>query len=380
MTRLRYKLRILWALLVKEVLLIRSNPLAPKVIFMMPLAVMLVMPLVASFDVKNVGVAVVDTSHSPLSRRIVADMSASQWLRVDTVVATYPQAMESLEHGGADVILSLPPALDRQPELIDIAANSVNATKGVLGAQYVAQSVSMTLKRWQSRQGAVAATPSTQLQVSTPQQDASVINMYNPTLNYKFYMIPALVGVLIIVICGFLPALNIVSEKETGTIEAMNVTPVGKVSFVLSKLIPYWVIGLIVTVIGLTIGRLVYGLEPAGSLGAILLGTFLFSLVMSGIGVTVANSSQTMMQSILVMYALIMVFQLMGGLFTPVGSMPEWAQRITYAIPTRYYIDIMRAVCLKGSTVAHLSFEFLALAAIAAAVSLLAAITYRKQT
>lgn len=379
MTRLKYKLRVLRALLVKEILLIRSNPLAPKVILMMPLAVMLVMPLVATFDVKNVGVAVVDTARSPLSRRIVADMSASEWLRVDTVVTSYPTAMENLERGKADVILTLPANLDTRLDLIDIAANSVNATKGVLGAQYVAQSVSMTLKRWQTQQGSVP-TSQGQLSPSAKQQDSSVINMYNPTLNYKFYMIPALIGVLIIVICGFLPALNIVSEKETGTIEAMNVTPVGKVTFVLSKLIPYWIIGLIVTVIGLCIGRLVYGLEPAGSLGAIVLGTFLFSLVMSGIGVTVANSSQTMMQSILVMYALIMIFQLMGGLFTPVGSMPEWAQSITYAIPTRYYIDIMRAVCLKGSTVNQLAFNFMALSGIAVIVSLLAALTYRKQS
>lgn len=379
MTRLKYKLRVLRALLVKEILLIRSNPLAPKVILMMPLAVMLVMPLVATFDVKNVGVAVVDTARSPLSRRIVADMSASEWLQVDTVVTSYLAAMESLERGKADVILTLPANLDTRLDLIDIAANSVNATKGVLGAQYVAQSVSMTLKRWPTQQPS-APTSQGQLSASAKQQDSSVINMYNPTLNYKFYMIPALIGVLIIVICGFLPALNIVSEKETGTIEAMNVTPVGKVTFVLSKLIPYWIIGLIVTVIGLCIGRLVYGLEPAGSLGAIVLGTFLFSLVMSGIGVTVANTSQTMMQSILVMYALIMIFQLMGGLFTPVGSMPEWAQSITYAIPTRYYIDIMRAVCLKGSTVNQLSFNFMALSGIAVTVSLLAALTYRKQS
>lgn len=379
MTKIKYKLRILGALLVKEILLLRSNPLASKVIFMMPLTVMLLMPLVATFDVRNVGVAVVDSAHSPLSRRIVADMSASQWLRVDTVVASYPAAMATLEHGRADVILTLPATLDRQPELIDIAANSVNATKGVLGAQYVAQSVAMTLQRWQAEQGGAAMQLNTTADAS-PSQQVSVINLYNPTLNYKFYMIPALVGVLIIIICGFLPALNIVSEKETGTIEAMNVTPVGRVSFVLSKLIPYWVIGLIVTVIGLSIGRLVYGLEPAGSLGAILLGTFLFSLVMSGIGVTVSNRSSTMMQSILVMYALIMMFQLMGGLFTPVESMPDWAQDITYAIPTRYYIDIMRAVCLKGSTVTDLAFNFLTLTAFAAAVSLLAAVTYRKHS
>lgn len=365
--------RVLQALLIKEILLLRRNPMVPKIIVMMPLAVMLLMPLVASYDVKHVGVAVVDTDHTPLSRRIVADMSASQWLYIDTVTTSYPAALRSLEDGRADVILSLPRGLDHNPSLMDISSNGVNATKGSLGAQYVAQSAMLTLKRWQEEQGAGSVS------TSNP-QDISVISMYNPTQNFKFYMIPALMGVLLIVICGFLPSLNLVSEKETGTIEAMNVTPVGRMTFVMSKLIPFWVAGMVIMVICICISWAVYGLYPAGSLGAIFAGAMLFCLVMSGIGVAVANGSSTMMQSILVMYAMIMIFQLIGGLFTPVSSMPDWAQTLTYGVPTRYFIDIMRAVYLKGSTILDLRFEFLCLTAMAAATSLLAAITYRKQS
>lgn len=186
--------------------------------------------------------------------------------------------------------------------------------------------------------------------------------------------------VLLIIICGFVPALNLVSEKENGTIEAMNVTPVSRSAFVLSKLIPFWAVGLLVVSVGMLIGWLVYGLVPAGSIGAIYLAAILFSLVMSGLGVWIANRSATMLQSIFVMFAFIMVFQLMSGLFTPIASMPEWARCITYAIPPRYFIEIMRAVYLKGTPLTALMPHYLALAGSAAALCCIAALSYKKQS
>lgn len=361
-------LRILFALLHKEVLLMRRNVLITRVIFLMPIAVMLIMPLVATFDVEHVGVAVVDTDNSELSRRLVADLSASHWLHVDTVTPSYPVAMRAMEDGRADVILALPRGLESNGGLMNISANGVNATKGVLGAQYAAQSAMLTLQRWQAERG-----------LARPVNEPAVLNMYNPTQNFRFYMIPGLMCMLLVVICGFLPALNLVNEKETGTIEAMNVTPVGRFTFVLSKLIPFWAVGLLVIAVGMTAGWLVYDLKPAGSIAAIYLATMLFSLVMSGFGLAVANKSSTLMQSILVMYAIIMVLQLMGGLFTPVNSMPDWAQTLTYAMPTRYYIDIMRAIYLKGSSVADIAPDYLLLTLSAAVMCLLAAVTYRKR-
>lgn len=373
-------LRILMALLQKEVLLMRRNVLIPRVIFLMPLAVMLVMPLVATFDVEHVGVAVVDADNSQLSRRIVADMSASGWLTVDTVTASYPEAMQAMERGTADVIVALPRGLERSGGLLDVSGNGVDATKGVLGAQYAAQSALMTIDRWRAENGLPAAQDAAMSASASAHTRPEVLNMYNPTQNFRFYMIPALMCMLLIIICGFLPALNLVSEKETGTIEAMNVTPVGRMTFVLSKLIPFWVAGLVVMAAGMTTAWLVYGLRPEGSLGIILLAAVLFSLMMSGLGLAVANKSSTLMQSILVMYAVIMILQLMSGLFTPVSSMPHWAQLSTYLMPTRYFIDIMRAVYLKGSTVADLSSDFLLLALSAALSCLLAAVTYRKRS
>ncbi|MDE6534746.1 MAG: ABC transporter permease [Muribaculaceae bacterium] len=362
-------MRILAALLRKELKLMRRNPLVIRVIIAMPLMVMLVMPLIATLDVKNVGIAVVDNDHSLLSRRIIQDLNAAESLHVNSVCSTHSEAMTEVERGNSDVILTIPQDFEQNPEEIDVEANGVNATKGMLGAQYVVNSVALTLRQWLADHGA-------EPNIS----QLSIINRYNPTLEYRNYMIPAFMVVLIIIICGFLPALNLVSEKETGTIDAMNVSPVGRLTFVLSKLIIFWIVGLLVVAIGMTIGYLVYDLAPQGSVIGIFVATILFSLVMSGIGVTIANKSATMMQSIFVMFAFIMIFQLMSGLFTPISSMPRWAQCVTLFIPPRYFVEIMRSIYLKATPLTDLWPQYAALAALALATCSLAAITYKKTT
>lgn len=366
--------RILKILLKKEIALIKRNPIIPRLIVGMPVWVMLIIPLVTTLDVKNVGVAVVDNDRTELSRRIVMDMDASDYLSVTGCFFSYDEAFRQIEEGETDAIITIPKDFLRdltngqQPKL-DLKANGMNATKGMLGAQYATQSMAHTLTQWHEEQG-----------IGQPLPASGTINLYNPTLNFRNYMIPALMVVLLIIICGFLPALNLVSEKETGTIEAMNVTPVGRLEFVLSKLIPYWLVGILVVTVGMLIGWLVYGLVPEGNVALVYLATILFSLVMSGLGVFIANQSATILQSIFVMFAFIVVFQLMSGLFTPIASMPRWAQCITYAIPPRYFIEIMRSVYLKGATLADLWGQYAALSGFALLLCLVAAGTYRKRT
>ena len=345
------KANTLKILLHKEISLMKRSPLIPRIIIAMPILVMLIIPLVATFDVKNIDVAVVDNDHSELSRRIAADIDASEYLSITGCYFRYDEALAAVENGTADVILTIP-----QNYLKD------------LGAQYAAASATGTLRQWQNEQGS-ATLPAT----------TSVINRYNPTLDFRNYMIPALMVILIIIICGYLPTLNLVNEKEAGTIEAMNVTPVGKFVFVLSKLIPYWIVGLLVVTVGMIIGWAVYGLIPEGNILLIYLATLLFSLVMSGLGVFVANKSATILQSIFMIFAFIIIFQLMSGLFTPIASMPQWAQYITYAIPPRYFIEIMRAVYLKGASMADLWQQYAALLGFATLLSIIAAITYKKR-
>lgn len=360
-------------LLEKEFRQFVRNSFMPKMVVMFPLVVMLVMPLVTTMDIRHIGVAVVDRDHSEVSRRLTEKIAASDYFTLQRVTADYASALALLEDGQVDVILDIPDHFDRSlatatPRKVSIAANGVNAVKGSFGTQYLTQVVAHTLVELRSEQGLPAAA------------DAVVVqNRYNPTLDYRWFMIPALMIMLIVMLCGFLPALNLVGEKETGTIEQINVTPVSRFAFTLAKLIPFWVIGFVVLTLAMVVSWAVYGLIPAGNVWAIYLAAALFILAMSGIGVIIANHSSTMQQAMFVMFFFVMIFVLMSGLITPVESMPGWAQTVTFFTPPRYFVDAMRSVYLKGTTIAELWMDYSVLGGFAVALNLWAALSYKKR-
>lgn len=366
-------MRKLFILLQKEFIQIFRNPFIPKLIFIFPVMVMLVMPWVTTMDVRNVGVAVVDNDGSSLSRRLLSDIRAADYFRVSAETDSYDEAYALLEECKVDVILSIPEGFERRLGDADqlklsISANAVNATKGALGSQYLAQSIGYSLSKYMDGRG-------------VPRLSDLVVvqNRYNPTLNYRFLMIPALMIMLLVLLGGFLPAVNIVIEKENGTVEQINVSPIGRFTFVLAKLIPFWLIGLFVVTVAMVVAWLIYGLVPLGSLGNIYLATILFILGFSGFSVAVANLSDNIQQTMFVMFFFIIIFLLLSGLLTPVSSMPEWAQWFTTLLPPRYYIDIMRAVYLKGTTFVELWPNFAALGFFVVLFNIFAAVTFKKQ-
>lgn len=367
-------MRAFIVLVQKEFLQIRRNPFLPRLIIAFPILIMLLMPLIMTMDVRNVNVAVVDLDRSTVSRRIASHIEASEFLTLALTTSEYLLAIDALEQGEVDVIVQIPTDFERDmtiatPERISITANAVNATKGGMGMQYIVQTIAKTLTELRSEKNPAKLS-----------ELVTIENRYNPTLNYRHYMIPALMIMLFILICGFLPALSIVGEKESGTIEQINVTPISRFMFILSKLVPYWIIGLFVVTVAMLVARLVYGLAPVGSIGAIYFGALLFILTISGFSLTIANFSETMQQAMFVMFFFIMIFMLMSGLLTPVDSMPVWAQRFTLILPPRYFVEILRSVYLKGTTVIELWTNYAALGIFVIIFNTLAALTYKKQS
>lgn len=359
-------MRQLFILLQKEFIQIKRDPFISKLIFGFPILVMLIMPWITTMDIRNVEVTIVDKDNSSLSRRITNDVKASEYFTLTPSASSYNEAKQMLENLETDIILLIPENFERNlstpsAEKIDISANAVNATKGSLGSQYLVQTIMKSIAG------------------KNPSDFVIVKNFYNETLNYKYLMIPALMIILLILICGFLSAVSIVVEKENGTIEQINVTPISRFTFTLAKLIPFWLIGLFVISIAMLVAWLVYGLSPAGSIGYIYLASILFILAFSGFGVTIANKSDNIQQTMFVMFFFLLTFMLLSGLLTPISSMPQWAQYITIILPPRYFIDIMRSVYLKGSDFMDLWQNFLALGIFAIAFNLLAAVTYKKQ-
>jgi ABC-2 type transport system permease protein len=177
---------------------------------------------------------------------------------------------------------------------------------------------------------------------------------------------------------GFLPALNSVGEKEKGTIEQINVTPVSKWSFILAKLIPYWIIGLVVLTLCLVLSWLVYGITCQGPLLLVYLLAILLALFFSSFGLIVSNYSDTMQQAMLVMWFFVVCLMLLSGLFTPVRSMPAWAYATTYINPMHYFIDAIRTVYIRGGGLSEIYPHLIALSLLGSAMSLCAVTTYRK--
>ena len=393
-------MRVLRTLIIKELRQFRRNPFLPKLVVGFPLAIVLILPWIANMDVKGVSVGIVDADRSDVSRRITSHVEASEYLRLHDLYADYPSALADLEDGHIDAILEIPNgfghSLHATPKRLSIWANGVNAMKGSLGSQYLMQTVMKALPTGSAptqpsfENSEIVNSPLTSLKLLRSAEPASslcsrsiatlsIVNYYNPTMDYKHFMIPALMIMLMVMVGGFLPALNLVSEKELGTIEQINVTPVSRLTFTLSKLIPFWVICLLELALCMTLALLVYGLPVAGSVGAIFLAALLFIIVMSSIGVIIANLSDTMQQTMFLMLFIVLSFILLSGLMTPVESMPLWAQHFTRLLPPTYMVEIMRAVYLRGTTVAELSGSYLALAAFALTFATLASFTYRKR-
>ena len=341
-------------LLQKEFLQIRRNSFMPKIIFIFPIMVMCVMPWVMNQEVKNIRVDVVDIDHTSHSQQLVHQIEASNYFIFNGQKATYQEAMKDIETSKADIILEI-----RDGKYL-IAANAVNGTKGSIGSAYLSQIVSGNLSPLTSH--------------------LSLLVLYNKLQSYKVFMIPALMGILMMMLCGFLPALNIVGEKEKGTIEQINVTPVSKWSFILAKLIPYWIIGLVVLTLCLVLSWLVYGITCQGPLWLIYLLAILLALFFSSFGLIVSNYSDTMQQAMLVMWFFVVCLMLLSGLFTPVRSMPDWAYLTTYINPMYYFADAIRTVFVRGGGLQAIAHQVLALFCIAFAMTVWAVQSYKKNS
>ena len=361
--RLRY-------LIQKEFIQIRRNAFLPQMIVIFPIALICIAPWITNMEVKNINVCLVDNDHSQTSAQLAHRIEQSNYFIFKGMASSYPEAHRQLEKNDVDVIAVVPLHYERdlmngrQPEVY-IAANSVNGTKGMMGSTYLSQIVTQNLQE------------RTHQNISA---NLNVKTLYNKMQDYKVFMIPGLMAILLVLMCGFMPALNIVGEKEAGTIEQVNVTPVSKWEFILAKLIPYWIIGLFVLTVCMLLSWLIYDITPTGNVLLIYLDAMLLALIMSGLGLIISNYSDQMMQAMLVMWFIMVCFILLSGLFTPVQSMPQWAQTLTLINPMRHFIDAMRTVFVRGGVFMSIWPQILTLAGFAIIINTWAVISYKKNS
>lgn len=365
-------------LLRKEFRQIKRNPFLPRLIFAFPFMVLLVFPWAASYEIKNLNISIVDNDKSSFSRELTQKIISSGYFKLTDVSESYNTAIKSIEKQNADIILQIPKNFEKnlvnaQGGKLMISANAVNGMKGGIAMTYLSSiiadyNVDITTKF---------------MPVSNTQSGISIIQVdqqyrFNPNLNYRVFMIPALMVMILSLICGFLPAVSIVFEKELGTMEQMNVSPVPKATFILAKLIPFWIIGFIVINIGFLVAWAVYGLVPAGHFYTIYVFAIIFIFTISGLGLIISNFAQTIQQAMFIIFFFMLVFIMLSGLYTPIESMPEWGKWIAAFNPLKYFMEIMRAVYLKGSDILQLWKQMAALLAFMLTFNLIAVLSYRK--
>ena len=246
-------------LLEKEFKQIRRDRFMPKIIFIIPIMQLIILPFAANFEMRNINLSIVDNDHSVTSMQLVDKVLSSGYFRLTDRSDRYDEALTSVESNESDIILEIPSDFERDLGKegradVMIAANAVNGTKGGLGSSYL----SSIIQDFNREKGFASMGSG---------RGVASINLFNPHLSYKIYMVPGIMVFLLTIIGGSISALNIVSEKEKGTIEQINVSPVPKSLFLLSKLIPFWVIGFVLLTVAILIAWLIYGLVPEGSFG-----------------------------------------------------------------------------------------------------------------
>jgi ABC transporter DrrB family efflux protein len=350
-------------------------------IFMIPVIQLLVLANAATFDVKQVAMLVVDEDRTTVSTGLVQRLEAGGQFRIVRQEPSDVGVDQALLDREVTAVLHIPRRFEedlvrrgRAPVQLVLNAEE-GATTGIIQsyANAILGSYARELDRTLpvARHGSGAAFRVAPLDLRTQR-------WYNPTRNYKHWMVPALMVSLTTIIGLLLTAQNITRENELGTLEQLNVTPMTKLQFIAAKLIPFWILSLLIFSIGLAIGKLVFGIPMRGNLLLVYLAAAVYLIVVLGMGLGISTITRTQQQSMFVAFFFTLIFLLMSGLFTPVDSMPDWAQRVAEANPVKQFVAVMRAVLMRGAGLETVGRPILGLAAAGAAVLALAVMRYRK--
>ena len=356
----------------------RNKSMLP-IIFILPLLQLVILSNAASFEVKNIKFSYIDHDRSAASRELVSKFQASNYF---DVLAQFPSKNEAnlqMQNGHVDVILEIPIHFERnlikqQNTNLSVSINAIDGAAAGVSNVYITQIISGFNQSIQ-----------TQLQTYNhgnfvqPENIMTIPSFwYNKTLNYKTFMVPGILVLLVTMLSLFLSSMNIVREKEVGTLEKINVTPIKDHQFIIGKLFPFWVLGLVILTVGLIIAKVIFNVPILGNIFLIYGFTSVYLILILGIGLFISNHTETQQQAMFIAWFFTVIFILMSGLFTPIESMPTWAQNVTYFNPIRYFVEVIRMVMLKGAGFNEIKEQMSIIAIYAFVINGFAVWSYRK--
>lgn len=341
-------MRNFWFLVIKEFRQTFRDPAILRMIFIMPALQLLILPFAADYEVKNIDIAIVDYDRSAESARLANKLAHSGYFHLVGHAPSHKEAMHWVADDKVDLFIEIPVGFARKWVSEDKASmamivNAVNGTKGNLGAAYtlgILNEYNDEIRQEWIQVPRVSPFPLIKVTAS---------NRYNKLANYQTFMVPGILAVLLTMVGGFLSALNIVREKEIGTIEQINVSPIKKHEFVLGKLFPFWVLGFVILTIGLFISYVVHGITPGPNAAVLYLFSAIYLFAILGFGLLISNFTSTQQQAMMVVFFFMLIFILLSGLYTQIESMPDWAQTLAWINPVTYMVEVMRMVLLKGA-------------------------------
>jgi len=348
-------------------------------LFIAPAIQLILLPMAANFTIKNINIAIVDNDHSEVSQKLSDKVLSSGYFKLAGYTDSHAKADKMIENDKADIVLEIPQGFGQDlikegNKKVAILVNAINGVKASVGFGYLNGII--TDYNSEIRMEMIDPKRTTDF----PTIDVAPSFWYNPKLTYYIFMVPAILVSLVTGIAGLSAAFNIVKEKEIGTIEQINVTPIKKWQFILGKLLPFVVMGAVVFSFGLLIGWIGYSIVPVGSLITMYIFLLVFLFAILGFGLLVSTYAETQQQANSLMFLFMMVFNMMSGLYTPIDSMPQWAKLITHLFPVSYFIDVMRMVVIKGSGLADIRYHILYVFIIGLVLNTWAIINYRKTT
>ncbi|MBK8492553.1 MAG: ABC transporter permease [Saprospirales bacterium] len=359
----------------------RNKSMLP-ILFVMPFIQLIILPFAADYEIKNIRLTIVDMDQSVLSRQLNSHFQASPFFNVSYTLT--PEEAEALiQHNDSDLYLEIPPRfeyrlLKEQRASLHLSIDAINGSKAGVSQAYV-QSIVRDFNKEVIAEWVPQLQPRALAAIGQP-VDITYQNWFNPDLDYNTFMVPGILVLLITMIAGFLSGMNIVKEKEIGTIEQINVTPIKKYQFVIGKLLPFWLLGLMELAIGMVLGKIIFDIPFVGSISLVFAFASVYLLLILGVGLLISTFSNTQQQSMFLTWFFMVIFILMSGLFTPIESMPHWAQVLTWFNPIAYFVDVIRLVMLKGSGWVDIKQTFFQILAFAIAVNGLAVWNYRKRS
>ncbi len=370
-------MQIIWSIIQKEFAQFFRDKANIRMLLVMPVVQLILLPMAADYEVENIRLCVIDQDHSVYSTKLIQKIGANHHFIIRQTANQYEQALAYMAKDEIDIALIIPRGFEKDVVLnhepvLSASVNAVNGQRASIGSQYLMQ-ILQDFNREVRLEWI-------QFPRFNPLPLIKVEHSYwfNPMMNYQQFMVPGILVILLTMVGFTLSALNLVKEKELGTIEQINVSPIRKYQFLLGKLIPFWVLSLVVLTLGLLVAYLVYDIIPSGQYLTIYVFATVYLLAVLGLGLMISVYTETQQQTMLISFFIMMVFILLSGLYTPVESMPHWAQLTTYINPTAYFVKVMRMIIMKGSGIQDILPHMVSVFVMAVIVISLAIRSYRK--